>query len=125
MGPPVQTRKTVIGVPLALAGVATAALAMVARKLFKSRTPVDHSNSQREVAQLLDALRRVGYPSDAAESWWLLDVHPELNGRTAERAWQEGDRQAVKRAVEVLASRRLAKALSASPGAVDQLLKSA
>ncbi len=109
-----------------LAGLGGVIVSIVTKRSRKRANPVARTDPDEQgVAQLLDVLRRVGYRDGAAKQWWHHVVQPELEGRTAERAWLEGDRQPVKGLVESLASRRLADALSDSPGPVEQLLKSA
>ncbi len=76
-------------------------------------------------ARLKSALVRVGYTPAEAESWWASTAHTSLGGRTAARAWADGDAVLVRRFVEVHVSERFAEGLAARPEVIQQLFDAA
>lgn len=78
----------------------------------------------RAVEQVNHVLGRIGYDTAAASSWWNDEGRPELGGRTALAAWEDGDYDDVISLVERTASQRLADALAERPDTAQRLLDS-
>jgi hypothetical protein len=85
--------------------------------------PIDPDEA--EVARLKSALVRVGYTPAEAERWWASMAHTSLGGRTAVRAWADGDAVLVRRFVEVHVSERFAEGLAARPEVMQQIFDAA
>ncbi len=67
-----------------------------------SLSEMSDDERQRAASGLNEMLRKMGREGGAITEWWNLVPLPELGGRTAMRAWADGDHDAVRDEVERL-----------------------
>jgi hypothetical protein len=86
-------------------------------------TALTDEEAHREAVRLTGLLERAGQRDGDGKNWWNHVAHKELGGRTATRAWLDGDYELVRDLIERFVSRRAAEALARNPGAVRGLLR--
>ena len=86
-------------------------------------TALTDEEAHREALCLTALLEKAGHRDGDGTQWWNHLAHEELGGRTATRAWLDGDHDLVRALIERFVSRRAAEALARNPGAGQGLLE--